>query len=70
MEPYNTPNLYRTELYSILSAGVTLYCGFYYKVYSVSYEWGIMLFICILAANVLFLSFWIHGVFGAVYLWV
>lgn len=57
--PYNSRALNNLELYEIIVADVTIYCGLFYLTEKLSLIGTWLLFICIILANAVFFIYWI-----------
>jgi len=67
-KPYTHVNLNRLEVYSIITAGTTMYCGLFYLTKSLDEAWNVILFLVILISNAVFLTYWSKYMFAAVFL--
>jgi len=67
VQPYTTPQLNMTETLAILVADVTIYCGLYYLTMQLSYVASWVLFIIIVATNIVFLLYWITTLLRSVW---
>jgi hypothetical protein len=53
------------EIRAIIVATVTIYCGLYYLTDDLDEPSKILLFVCMVVANVYFLIYWCRKMFGA-----
>ena len=62
--PFASPTLNRMELESILCATITIYCGLFYLSKDLGNTAQLLLFVCILLANGVFLWHWARATIG------
>ena len=63
--PYSHESLNKLEVYSIITAGTTIYCGLFYLTESLDEITNITLFGIMLISNIIFLAYWSKNMFQA-----
>ena len=58
IKPYDHKVLNRLEVYSIITAVTTIYCGLFYITDSLDNNSNIFLFLVILISNAIFIGYW------------
>ena len=62
--PYNVEQLNKMEKQSIIVSAVTIYCGLFFLTGELDQFGKICLFLLMVIANIVFLTYWVHYTFG------
>ena len=68
MRPYHHESLNKLEIFSIITAGTTIYCGLFFLTEELDDIYNLILFIIILLSNLIFICYWCLHMFKTLFL--